>query len=132
MGNSHVNPLNSSSHFMYDTNLGEYVLIKIQITFLLLFRWWFKMSKSDIYRNLEWQECITYFYNVNNGSSCITSKISSKNLSNENIHTLGFQRIGILDHVLSWRQQNYHCLFSLLRFFDKLFEEIIDDLFFTL
>ena len=42
-----------------------------------------------------------YFYNVKNGSSNITSKSSSKNLSNENIHTLCFQRIGILDHVLS-------------------------------
>ena len=46
-------------------------------------------------------EKVQYFYNVKNGSSNITSKSSSKNLSNENIHTLCFQRIGILDHVLS-------------------------------
>ena len=36
------------------------------------------------------------FYNVKNGSSFTTSKSSSKNLSNENKHTLRFQRIGIL------------------------------------
>ena len=42
------------------------------------------------------------FYNVKNRSSFITtSKSSSKNLSNENKHTLCFQRIGILIHVLS-------------------------------
>ena len=50
------------------------------------------------------------------------SKNSSKNLSNENKHTLCFQRIGILIHGLSWRQQKHQCLFSLLRFFDKLFD----------
>ena len=42
---------------------------------------------------------------------------SSKNLSNENKHTLCFQRIGILITF---------CL-SLLRFFDQLFDVIIDD-----
>ena len=41
------------------------------------------------------------FYNVKNASSIITSKSSSKNLCNENKHTLCFQRIGILIHVLS-------------------------------
>ena len=49
------------------------------------------------------------FYNVKNGSSIITSKSSPKNLSNENKHTLCFQRIGILIHILSWRQQKHQC-----------------------
>ena len=68
------------------------------------------------------------FYNVKNGSSIITSK----NVSNEKKHTLCFQRIGILIPVLSWRQQKHQCLFSLLRFFDELFDVIIDDPFLTL
>ena len=34
---------------------------------------------------------------------------------------------GILIHVLSWRQQKQKCLFLSLRFFDKLFDLIIDD-----
>ena len=72
------------------------------------------------------------FYNVKNGSSIITSKSSSKNLSNENKHTQCFQKIGILIHVLSWRQQKHQCLFSLLRFFEQLFDVIIDDPFLTL
>ena len=38
----------------------------------------------------------------------------------------------ILIHVLSWRQQKYKCLFSLLRFFDEFFDLIIDDPFLTL
>ena len=42
-----------------------------------------------------------FTYNVKNGSSIITSKSWSKNLSNENKRTLCFQRIGILIHVLS-------------------------------
>jgi len=45
------------------------------------------------------------FCKVKNRSSIIMSKSLSKNLSNENKHTLCFQRIGILFHVLSWRQQ---------------------------
>ena len=72
------------------------------------------------------------FYNVKNGLSIITSKSSSKNLSNENKHTLCFQRIGILIHVLSWRQQKHQSFFSLLRFFEELFDEIIDDPFLML
>ena len=43
---------------------------------------------------------------------------------------LCFQRIGILIHVLSLFK--HHCLFSLLRFFDELFDVIIDDPFLTL
>ena len=61
------------------------------------------------------------FYNIKNGLSIITSKSSSKNLSIDNKHTLCFQRIVILIQVLSWRQQKHQCLFSSLRFFDKLF-----------
>ena len=45
------------------------------------------------------------FYNVRNESSFNMSKSSSKNLSNEDKHTLSFQRIGNLIHVLTcfWR-----------------------------
>ena len=64
------------------------------------------------------------YYNVKNRSSIITSKSLSKNFSKENKHTLCFQRIGILIHVLSWRQQKHQCLFSLLRFFDELFDVV--------
>ena len=53
---------------------------------------------------------------VKNGSSIITLKSSSMNLSNENIHTPCFQIIGILIHILSWRQQKQQCLFSLTNF----------------
>ena len=42
------------------------------------------------------------------------------------------QRIGILVHVFSGRHQKHQCLLSLLRFFDKLFDVINDDLFLTL
>ena len=41
------------------------------------------------------------FYNVKNGVSFITSKSSSKNLNNENKHTLCFQGIGFLIYILS-------------------------------
>ena len=68
------------------------------------------------------------FYNVKNGSSII----ASKNVSNENKHTLCFQRIGILIPFLCRRQQKHLYLFSLLRFFDELFDIIIDDSFLTL
>jgi len=50
----------------------------------------------------------------------ITSKSSSKNLSNVNKHTLCFQRIGIFIHFLSGKQQK-------LRFFDVFFDVIIVD-----
>jgi hypothetical protein len=50
----------------------------------------------------------------------ITSKSSSKNLSNVNKHTLCFQRIGIFIHFLSGKQQK-------LRFFDLFFDVIIVD-----
>ena len=46
------------------------------------------------------------FYYVKYGSSIITSKVSSKILSNENIKTGVSRKIvcfGILIHVLSWR-----------------------------
>jgi hypothetical protein len=49
------------------------------------------------------------FCNVENGSSIIMSKSLSKNLINENKHTLCFQRIGILIHILSWKQQKHQC-----------------------
>jgi hypothetical protein len=49
----------------------------------------------------------------------ITSKSSSKNLSNVNTHTICFQRIGIFIHFLSGKQQK-------LRFFDVFFDVIID------
>ena len=60
------------------------------------------------------------FYKVKNGLSFITSKSSSKNLSNVNKHTLCFQRIGIFIHFLSGKQQK-------LRFFDVFFDVIIVD-----
>ena len=47
-------------------------------------------------------------------------------------NTIGFERIGILIHVLSWRQQKHQSFFSLLRFFEELFDEIIDDPFLML
>ena len=61
----------------------------------------FKLKSQSIKRSL--------FTTSKNGSSIITSK----NLSNENKHTLCFQRIGNLDHVLSWRQLKHNCLVSL-------------------
>ena len=47
------------------------------------------------------------------------------------------QRISVIPenwfiHVLSWRQQKQQCLFSLLRFFDELYDVINDDLFLKL
>ena len=91
-----------------------------------------KFSTSDIQNTKIWHSTFCQFlniiaevfYNVKNRLSFITSKSLSKNLSNENKHTLCFQRIGI--HVLSWRQQKHQCLFSLLRLFDKHFDVIID------
>ena len=65
-----------------------------------------------------------YFYNVKNGLSIITSKISSNNLSNENRHWFFV--------VKKKCQFSGVFLFSLLRFFDKLFDIIIDDPFLTL
>ena len=43
------------------------------------------------------------------------------------VHTPCFQGIGILINVLSWWQQKQHWLFLLLRFFDELFDVIIDN-----
>ena len=61
-------------------------------------------------------------------------KSSSNTLSNENKHSLFPEKwyykivhLGILIHILSWRQQKHQCLFSLLRLFDELFDVIIDD-----
>ena len=71
------------------------------------------------------------FYNGKKESSFITSKSLSNNLSNENKHTLCFQIIGILIQNLSWKQQKNMCLFSLLRFFDELFDIKNDDPFLT-
>ena len=81
------------------------------------FSW--QKQKADVKRLAE------SFYNIKNVSSMIISKSSSKNLSNENKHTLCFQRIGILIHFLSWKQQK-------LRFFDELFDVITVDHFLTL
>ena len=51
------------------------------------------------------------FYYVRYGSSIIImSKIPSKILNNENIKTAVSRKIGILVHVLSWRQQKHQCL----------------------
>ena len=77
------------------------------------------------------------FYNIKNGSSITTSKSLSKNLSNENKHTLCFKRIGILIHVLSWTQNKHQCtavqcLFSLLRCFNEFFDVTNANLFLTL
>ena len=67
---------------------------------------------------MEWS-IAEVFYNVKNESSFIMSESWSKILSNKNKHTLCFQGIGILIYILSL------CLFSLLRFFDKLFDMTI-------
>ena len=70
------------------------------------------------------------FYNIHYGSSMITSKSSSKisviktNTCDDLTKIVHF---GILILVLSWRQQNHKCLFWLLRFFDELFDVIIDN-----
>ena len=40
----------------------------------------------------------------------LRQKVRQRNLSNEK-NTLCFQRIGILIHILSWRQQKQQCLF---------------------
>ena len=67
------------------------------------------------------------FYNVKTGSSFITSKSSSENLSNQNKHFWWYYKIvnfGILIHVLSWRQQKHKCLLWLLRFSDEPFDAI--------
>ena len=37
------------------------------------------------------------------------------------------KRIGIFIHILSWRLQKHQCLFSLLIFFDEIFDAIIGD-----
>ena len=58
------------------------------------------------------------FYNVKNGLSFITLKSSSKNLSNENKNW--------------WKRGNIVCLFSFLRFFEKLFDVMNDGPFLTL
>ena len=61
------------------------------------------------------------FYNIINGLAFIMSKSSSTNLSNENKHCLQdktWTKISIL-----WKHRV--CLFSLLRFFDKLFNVTI-------
>ena len=58
--------------------------------------------------------------------------LRQKNCQRISVMEKCFQRIGILIHVLSWRQQKRHCLFSLLRFFDELFDVIINDPFLTL
>ena len=78
-------------------------------------------QRSDFY-SLFWKNSITIaesFYNVKNGSSIITSKSSSKNLSNENKHWF----FGCLQDKLwikmsiLWKYRVF--LFSLLTFFDE-------------
>ena len=74
-------------------------------------------------------------YNVKNGSSFITSKILSENLSNQNKHFWWYYKIvhfGILIHLLSWRKQKHKCLLWLLRLSDELFDVINDYPFLTL
>ena len=71
----------------------------------------------------------------------LSSKVSQKNLSNENIKNgvtrdtifLKVVHFGILIHVLSWRQQKlektvqkHKCFLWLLRFSDEFFDMIID------
>ena len=65
----------------------------------------------------------------------LLSIITSKDLSNENINTLCFQRnditkivhFGILIHVLSLKQQKHQFLFLLMIFFDESLDVVIDD-----
>ena len=63
-----------------------------------------------------------YFYNVKNGSSIITSKSSSKNLSNENKHWCFccLQDKMWIKMPIVWKHRVY--LFSLLRFFDLIID----------
>ena len=61
-----------------------------------------------------------YFYNVKNGSSIITSKSSSKNLSNE--YTSAFVVFKTKRELKCQFSGNIVCLFSLLRFFEELFD----------
>ena len=71
-------------------------------------------------------------YNVKNGSSIIMSKSSSKNPSNETKHWC-FCCLQDKTQVKMPILCKYRvCLFSLLRFFDELFDLIIDDPFLTL
>ena len=71
-----------------------------------------------LFKSLETQYIVGVFYNVKNGLSFITSKSSSKNLSNENKNW--------------WKRGNIVCLFSFLRFFEKLFDVMNDGPFLTL
>ena len=70
------------------------------------------------------------FYNVKNRLSFIASKSLSKNLSNENKHTM-FQENWHFNLRFVLKTVKYQCLFSLLRFFDNFFD-LINDLFLTL
>ena len=60
-----------------------------------------------------------HFYNIKNGSS----NIMSKNLSNGEV----FPENWHFNSCVVLKTTKSNCLFSLLRFFDKLFDVIIDD-----
>ena len=70
-------------------------------------------------------------YNVKNGSPFITSKSSSKNLSNSSVF-VDFQTKCVIICQFSRKSGRIECLFSLLRFFDELFDVINGDPFLTL
>ena len=65
------------------------------------------------------------FYNIKNGLSIIASKRSSKNLSNENKHTM-FSENWHFNSRFVLKTTKTPVFFSLLRFFDELFDVIID------
>ena len=84
------------------------------------------------FKHPEWERPIKVilagvFYNVKNGSSFITSKSSSKNLSNENKHCCFccLQNKSWIE-MPKWTGIT-ECLFSLLRFSGGLSDVIIDN-----
>ena len=121
--NENIQPQLCVLSFPFNTTTGG----KMYSNYSILAHW-----SCSLFKNVFLYIKAESFYTVKNGSSIITSKSLSKNFSNENKHTLCFQSIGIFIHFLSWRQQKHQCLFSLLRFFEQLFDVIIDDPFLTL
>ena len=88
---------------------------------------WFEHTHSVYVRLIS-----GYFSEVFLQHQRMGSQLLRQSTSIMKTNTLCFQRIGILVHILSWRQQKHQCLFSLLRFFDELFDVINDDPFLTL
>ena len=92
--------------------------IKKVLTQLRSFRFRFMESERLI------QNCDNLFIRKTLKRSIFTTSKTDRQL----LHQKVCQRIS----VFSWRQQKHQCLFSTLRFFDKLFDVIIDDPFLIL